>query len=713
MNKTSGYLHIGGICLLLFAILSAVWQVAAKPLGGAEGAVSEYEMRKTELASRAGGPYMPDPNEMPLTALDQRTFSELNAMACPFVLDNPDGWSVEARAGGRPFMSFNNIEVITETRDTWPIIPCTPSSSGIPPAEITAHYLQKGPNRFWITHKASNGKPIVVVMTADGFYNPSGIDIPMRQGAALRTGFIGDPFSVNDYLQHAENVLFEEVDKETLLITVDLISEAGEGVLLLELTWDVEKEVPILTFRSAHMVRTNLPITSPTLGFTGFNFMRGPTLHGLKSEGGTPNEGIEAFHDARTAFLRTGGKTTRILLTPPVLTTTVFIETVSDQLSPNAKLIIDQPQYMTDYFSKHPENSDYEYRADFMMTLTRSSISPLQLRRFQTAVPLTEDNPEANETVNLFFAVAMQKETLYEFSYVVEVNAYSFEEQLTERFSGVVFVSDRAEGVTKLYYLQLDGFAPAGDPIPLTDGVISDTRRPAASTNGRYIIFDADTYKPFLPANSDNSRIHILDLLSGSVYRATVDPFGSSEDWNGRFSPDGTEFAFLSNRTGQTYLNIWPVSAGLGSGSGSSEILATGVDWCSKQDELAYVNASGLWLLDSATHETTAVVMGSGLADPRFSPDCSKIAYTTTSGVFVVAKDGSGNVQIVANSSYPAWIDENNLIVQQTVGGNKDLYVYELATMTQVSRLTTNSASDMEPVFVSGYHVVDLPLITR
>lgn len=713
MNKTSGYLHIGGICLLLFAMLGMVWQVAAKPLSGADDAISEYEIRKTELASRAGESFEPDPNEMPLTTLDQRTFSELNAMACPFILDNPEGWSVEARAGGRPFMSFNNIEVITETRNTWTITPCTSNSSGIPQPEIDAHYLQKGPNRFWITHKASNGKPIVVVMTADGFYNPSGIDRPMLQGAALRTGFIGDPFTINDYLQHAENVLFEELDNNTLLITVDLISQAGEGVLLLELKWDAEKEVPILTFRSAHMVRTNMPATTTTLGFAGFNFMRGPTLHGLKSEIGTPNEGIEAFHDARTAFLRAGGETVRILLTPPVLTSTVLMETVSDQLIPNAKLIIDQPQNISSYFSKFPDNSFYEHRADFVMTLTRSSVLPLQLRRFQTAVPLTEDNPEANETANLFFATAMQKETLYEFGYVVEVTASNFEERLNERFNGVVFVSNRSEGINKLFYLQMDGFESVGDPIPLTDGVISDTQRLAASANGRYIIFDADTYKPFLTTNGDNSRIHILDLLSGSVYRATADPFGDSEDWNGRLSPDGTEFAFLSNRTGQTYLNIRPVAAGLGISPGSSEILATGVDWCSEQDELAFINNSGLWLLNRATDETTAVVMSSNLADPRFSPDCSKIAYTTASNVFVVNKDGSNNIIIVADGSYPTWIDENHLIVQRTIGGNTDLYVYQRDTMIEISRLTTNSAMDMEPIFVSGYHVVRLSVITR
>ena len=678
----------------LLAILSLQYFLSEQVAAAATGN-SDYGSRKALLLVKATGDFVDDPTRDVETDLDKQDFDKLNEMTCPKIIDDQNNWTIEARAGGRPFLEFGDIFV---DGTPWPIEQCTPGSSGIPTATITTHYQTRGVNRLWIVHKVNDTHfPIIVSLTPDGFFNVSGSDAPMLQGSAFRSGFIGKPFSADeDYVQHVKNVNIKVVNMNKLIITYDVISQAGEGVLELTVYWNNSTNQPEFSFRSAHAVRQNLTDTLPMLGFGGFNFMRGPTLHGLQSVYGTPQGGIESFHDSRTAFLvHKDGHIQRNLLTPPVLISTVVSTSMESGVTVGAELILDQPQNIEHYFSKEPTNSLYQQRTDLLMRLTSSTAVSHTVYHFQKSVILSEENPEANETVNLFFATEMEKGVLHEFGYTLDVAAEDFDTLYSARQQGVVFVSTAEESTDKLFFLPLDAnFTPMGDAIPLTDGVISDVHNVSVSANGRYLIFDADTYKSPLIFQT-NQRVHVLDLLTGAIRRLTVDPSGGSNDKQGSLSGDGTQFAYISNRTGTNRLTIGQTSSGQGSGYGSHKANALDADWCQTQNEIVYTHDSGIFLYDGVAEDSTPVLPGSGFTAPKFSPNCDRIAYVLAGDVKLVNRDGLSNTLKLNNADFPSWIDDNHLLVQKGVG------LVLLAIDTGITQtIATNIPVDESPVFV-------------
>ncbi|MBL7200050.1 MAG: PKD domain-containing protein [Anaerolineae bacterium] len=690
------------ISLVSVMLLVCLARSTSIPVSASSPGVSEYEGRKALLPISATLPFVDDPMREIETDLDRRPFDQINALACPKLVDNAVGWSVEARTGGRPFMGFDDIRV---DGVPWTPEPCSPGSSSIPQSELDGHYgAGKGVNRLWFVHRSGDGYPVVLAMTPDGFLNVAGAESPLRMGAAARVGFIGEPFTENDLLQHVDQVHIVAVDDETMVVVYDIHSQAGEGVLEVEMRWIEAAGKPELHFRSAHALRSELAQSHTMLGFAGLNFMRGPTLSGRLSSG-TGEGGIEAFHDGRSVYLvHESGAVTRDLLIPPAVTGTVVLEELSTNVRAGSKLVMDQPQDAQAYFSRYP-NPPYSERTDLILTLESSTVEPLSVRKAQVAVDLSSANPEASETANVFFAAELPPGEVSEFSYTLALGAEDYEGLYPAQGQGIVFVSGRSGSGTRLYYLPLDeNLAPAGAPQPLTDGVIADPQRPALSADGRTVIFDADDYQPVDPDQASHQRIYTLDRLSGAVRRLTVDPYGSSEDWGGRFNGDGSRFATLTSRWGPTYhLNVEETAVGLGAGFGHSLTVASSADWCQIKDEIAFVDHEGLHILDVETRALTDVISDTMTAALRFSPDCERIAYGTASGLYVVNRDGTGNTLAFAGGDPMGltWVDETHWVVQHAVEGNTDLYLLDILTAEAV-RLTTDPAADTEPAFVGA-----------
>ncbi len=363
------------------------------------------------------------------------------------------------------------------------------------------------------------------------------------------------------------------------------------------------------------------------------------------------------------------------------------------------KLVMDQPQNVPKYFSKFPEPG-YEKRTDLILTLDDSSSKSLTVQRAQTAVNLADANPEANETVNVFYAAEMVTGTLYEFGYTLEPAEQDFEQIHSGRRQGVVFVSQRSGSGARLYFLPLnDDLLPAGSPDPLTDGVITDPRRPAASADGRFIIFDADYYKPYHVSNETKQRIHTLDLSSAAVRRLTSDPFGASSDWGASLDHDGARFVMISNRDGSPRMVIASVASGQGGGFGNEVGQASSADWSHVRNEIAFADASRLKILDVDTEEVADLLYASGADSPRFSPSGDQIAFSVGTGLQVVNRDGTGSRPVAGGCFYPTWAGESHLIAQCSVSGNIDLYLIEVGGGSK-TRLTTDPAEDREPTFV-------------
>lgn len=650
------------------------------------GAAETYEQRRDLLSVAA--PFSPDACDFE-TALDARSFSELLGLAGPKVVDNAAGWSVEARTGGRPFLCLDRITV---NGSLWPFDPAgfSPGTSGIPQSELDAHFAAgKTVNRLWFVHPASNGFPIVVVLTPDGFFNVSAAEPPRLQGAATRVGFVGEPFDLSeDYLQHTDDLEIEEIDGNTLLLLFDVHSEAGEGVVELELVWKPGTEEPELRFRSAH-----LPRFAARLGFVGLNFLRGPTYSGLLSEFGTPEGGIEAFHDGRSVFLEEpGGTVVRSLLTPPASPGPILREDLAPEVPAGSRLFMDQPQGAVDYFSKFPA-VPYEDRTDLVLELLSASASPVSVRRAQRAVDLEDPNPEANETANVFFAVDMVPGRTDELSYRLGVAAEDFEAAFPALERGVVYVSDRDAEEGSLFFLPVgDDLQPTGAPRRLTDGVILGPRRPSASPSGRFVIFDV---------GGVSSRIHLLDLWRGTVRRLTVDPFGSSRDLAPSLSPDGQRFALATSRRGTPLqVNVEEVATGLGSGFGHTATCGGDTDWSPVRDEIAVTCGAELQLYEVATGQTTPLVTRAGMRAPKVSPGGERVAYVANTGVYVIRRDGTGDTRISTEGEHPTWLDGSALIVDHTVGGETDLFRVDVATSQSVRWTPSDGVSCSEPVAV-------------
>lgn len=173
------------------------------------------------------------------TQLDEQSFTQINEIKGPLLIDNSSGWSVEARTGGRPFLCFDTITIdgAPVAVDPNGLNGFDVADSGIPVDQLADHFQRgKTVNRLWFTHlDKDGGYPVVVVLTPDGFLNIGGASPPRLQGAAARLGFIGEPFGPDDFLQHADRLSVTTIDNDTVSLLFEIDSQAGVAVIELSL----------------------------------------------------------------------------------------------------------------------------------------------------------------------------------------------------------------------------------------------------------------------------------------------------------------------------------------------------------------------------------------------------------------------------------------------------------------------------------------------
>lgn len=653
-----------------------------------------YDDRLALLAQRVGAPWTNDACALtPETALDMRSFQELLNLEGHKILDDASGWSMIARTGGRPFSCFHDI-----TADGQPV-PFSASNygvgtSGIPPAELDAHFAAgKQVNRLWFTHVASNGYPTVVVFTPDGFFNVAGIQAPMLQGAAVRTGFIGEPFGPSDFVGHVDELSVTVVSHDLLRILYNVHSEAGEGVVEVDLVWNARSETPELRFRASNLARF-----PATLGFVGLNWMKGPTMFGLK-DCQPGDQGIEAFHDGRSVYAILPDRTHwRNGLVPPIGPGNVDREDIGT-LPAGSKVVLDQPQRATGYFSKMPAGDLYEDRTDLVLTLEQASL-PVTLRRAQTAVDLASSNPESSETANVFLAMPLQTGQVATAQYRLAPAQYGFEPNLCGLERGVAFVSAMGGSQQRLYFLPLgNSFQANGPPAALTDEVVVDPRRPDASSDGRLIAFDADDR-----GYSTRQRVHVLDRKSGSVRRVSSDVYGTSFDQSASLNFGASELAAATNRSGTFRLDTATTDAGMNCGPGDNLGPADHTDWSPARNEIATTSGGALSLYDVAGASAVPLSAHPNARNPDFSPSGDWLAFAADDGIFVIRRDGIQERSVLADGDHPTWADETHLIVQRTASAETDLYLLAIdVSPAAVTRLTPQDGIDAtEPAFAPG-----------
>ena len=656
-------------------------------------ACDEFDVRRSGLLAAAGADFVDDPFRDVVTPLDDRPFQELLKIVAPFgskarIYDDPGApWQVSGRVGGRPFLQFDQIR-----RDGVPIAPIAPSDfdfdtddpalrAGLA-SDVAGYFARgKGVNGLRITHRTSREGdfPTVVTFTADGFFNIAGARAPLLLGSAFRVGFIGPEPFVRERKQHIENVDIITTDPEVLRLVFDVRSEAGEGVIDVRLLWDAVRERPMLSFRSALAPRLEEPF-----GFAGFDFLRGPTL-----------EGLQAFHDARSAFLvHADGSVKKDFLVPPALGAGADVRELAAGVAAGSKLVLDQPQRVgvrclrpdgtqrvegSGYFTKCPDPS-YDQRADLILELGAAPAQAgVRARIAQVAANLADVNPEAQETCNVFLAHdAFARGRIDDFAYSVTVDARDFERDFAARPPGVAFVRRAGSAEARLVLQDLDRDAAlAGTAMVLNDAsLVIDPRRPSTATGGAALVFDAADPMPD-PTGDPNRlshRIFFQDLTGPRTRLLTSDPLGRSSDVDASVSPDGALLAFLTTRMGSSpQLVLSSLATTLVGGFGMSLVddSAGGVDSADfspdpARHELAFSSAGNA--VSRVDLERQVALLRDDRPNPRsvdFSMSGEQIAFASDRGLRVVQRDGSGELSVAPSGEHPTWIGDTALIVQR------------------------------------------------
>ncbi len=266
----------------------------------------------------------------------------------------------------------------------------------------------------------------------------------------------------------------------------------------------------------------------------------------------------------------------------------------------------------------------------------------------------------------------------------------------------IYFSSDRGGGMN-IWRIKVSGRGdPAGVPQQVTMGSGQDVQL-AVSASGERLAF------AILRQNADLWRLPV----SAQTGMATGDPeeviASTREDSRGAWSPDGTQIAFNSDRTGE--MNIYVHS--LLDNSDRQITKGPGGDfqpqWSPDGKRLVFFSSragnADIWLVDLPSNAMTPLTSDPALdINPFFSPDGGNIAFQSDrSGrmeVWVMKSDGSDQRQlskIGASGHFLRWSqDGTNVIFRCPCGGNPRTY--------QVS-LTDGGTVPLNSEIVGGSHM--------
>ena len=263
----------------------------------------------------------------------------------------------------------------------------------------------------------------------------------------------------------------------------------------------------------------------------------------------------------------------------------------------------------------------------------------------------------------------------------------------------MVFHSDRS-GNREIWLM-----SPGGeDPQQLTDDPASDYY-PDISPDGRYVVFTSNR-------SGAKTDIFLLDRADGTTVNLTNTP-AANEDW-ARFSPNGQQIAFHSDRTGNYEIYVLDLR------DGATRQLTTyaGVDmwpdWSPDGKRLAIRRDMDIYTLELATGQLTRLTNLPTLDQmAAWSPNGKQIAFMSSRegycSVFVMNADGSGQRNLTpkdpgdANSAWcsraPSWTRNGRILFMSfrpAHAGNNEIYIMN-PDGTDQTRLTNVAGEDGGP----------------
>ncbi|TNE60501.1 MAG: S9 family peptidase [Alphaproteobacteria bacterium] len=281
--------------------------------------------------------------------------------------------------------------------------------------------------------------------------------------------------------------------------------------------------------------------------------------------------------------------------------------------------------------------------------------------------------------------------------------------------------------------IALPAHADAKRPFTVDDmHRLEDLSGPAISPDGAQVAYVISTHN--LDADAQVSDLYIVPYKGGDSVQLTDTPFAS--EWAPKWSPDGTEVAFLSDRGADETVQIWLMPA-----SGGAPRMLTNVPsgisdyvWSPKGDRLVFVsepplpaagvdgrgrekpvppieihrfqfkedyrgylttNRQHLYLVDTRSGATTQITDGD--ADhwlPSFSPDGTQIAFVAKNrgdadrnldyDIFVMDAEAGATARQISHfegtdidpywESRPMWSPDGKKLVWLRSGDDKWIY---------------------------------------
>jgi Tol biopolymer transport system component len=194
----------------------------------------------------------------------------------------------------------------------------------------------------------------------------------------------------------------------------------------------------------------------------------------------------------------------------------------------------------------------------------------------------------------------------------------------------------------------------------------------------------------------------------------------SADEHTPDVSPDGSRIAFISNRRGAGYQELWVMSSD-GSSAAQLTVASSSNDfsdgfprWSPDGTKIAYMRSTSsgfnIWVINADGSGATALTSDGLSFHPTWSPDGSKIAYehmqssSDQTHIWLMSANGTSQHSVVAtpgsyNESYPVWSADGSRIYYNSYTAGYGFWYFnstdDFATTGSVTRVSVSGANNI------------------
>jgi len=246
----------------------------------------------------------------------------------------------------------------------------------------------------------------------------------------------------------------------------------------------------------------------------------------------------------------------------------------------------------------------------------------------------------------------------------------------------IAFSSDR-DGNQDVYLVDINGYGL----INLTSRS-GDDSRPTFSNDGSRIAFRFE--------NDGIRDICVIESNGTNYSNLTNNTARETRDENPEFSPDGSQIVFTSYRDGEKQIYLMNSDGSGQTNLSNSTVYCDDPHISPNGDKILFYRRGDIYTMNLSGGGQQ--LLSNDAYGARFSPNGSKIVFTKDSGVFTMNSDGSNQVLIASGTGMnnPIFSSDGSKIMY--TAGSSDIYIMD-ANGTNRVNLTNNSSYDWSPNF--------------